>query len=158
MSKLKSNIPAFEYHYKLIGIISLFKQYRTSFIIDSALNIQLEKYADFKIDNKKEKTIHSFELFVDEKQNRDYFLFNNSYKDKSLFRTYKGFEFVLLIKQETEVIDIKEIIKSLKGTKNLRMVTNKELKKIDETFIKKEILYDNLKFEEDKKIIKQKIK
>jgi len=153
MSKIKINIPAFEYFFKLIGINTPLKAYRVSYIINSALDIDLVKTDDIKIDIRKKKEKHSFELLKDEKSEVKYFLFNNKTIGKELFRTYKGFDFVLLVKFHKEINFVDDIVKKLKEPKKFKIVLNSSnIKKIDENYIKKEFLYKNIEKKVDIKL------
>ena len=152
MSKIKIKIKATEYNFKLIGINTSLKSYRVSYIINSVLNINLKKIDDFEKDIKNKKEKQSFEFFKDENNEIKYFLFENKTTGKELFRSYKGFDYVLLIKTEFEINFVETIIKKLKDTKKFKIVLSiNTLMKIDENFIRKNILYRNFDEEMKKK-------
>jgi len=152
MSKIKIKIQATEYNFNLIGINTSLKSYRVSYIINSVLGINLKKIDDFEKDIKNKKEKQSFEFFKDENNEIKYFLFENKTTGKELFRSYKGFDFVLLIKTEFEINFVQSIIKKLKDTKKFKIVLSiNKLMKIDENFIEKNILYRNFDEEMKKK-------
>lgn len=148
MSKIKVNIEPFEYFYKIIGIASPLKAYKVSYFINSALKINLKRIEDFKVDIKNKKESNSYEQYKDNEQNISYLLFNNKAIGKNLFKTYKGLDYVLLVKQDSQINFADKIIKDIKETKMFNIVfIAPKVSKTDETLINKNILYTDLEKE-----------
>ena len=109
-----------EYDFDLIGICSSHSDYRLSWGINKELNITLAKTEDFAVQTKKDgEHLHSFYEFYDEDQHIEYYLVRNiSNNFKKLIPEKEQVDFFLIIKNNT-LIEIQEILQSLKKIESI---------------------------------------
>lgn len=143
MAKEKLEI-SYNNDYKLIAIATSLKDYRVSFLINTALDINLKKVANLKIDNKKKAQIYSYQLHIDKSSNADieYLLINNKTVAKQLLPSLKGIDYVFILKSDKEITAIDTVVKKIKAIKNFNMVLKiDKLATRDRTLVEKEIIY-----------------
>lgn len=144
MSKTKLDIP-YKCYYKIFAISSSLKDYRAAYFINNSLTISLKKVDNLIIDNKKKSEIFSYELQKDEESdaNFDYFLINNKTIGKQLISSLKNFDYLFLIKSDTEIAQQDFLFKQLKTVEQFQVVLDIEkLSARDNNIIEQNILYN----------------
>jgi hypothetical protein len=84
----------YDFDFCLIGIVSNQKDYRLSWMLNSALNIQLAKTEDHNTEQSK----HSAYVYVQEELFREYYLLANKGDTHYLVEEHKHIDYFLLIK------------------------------------------------------------
>ncbi|PLX04780.1 MAG: IPExxxVDY family protein [Marinilabiliales bacterium] len=91
-----------EYSFSMIGISSHENDYRLSWALNKALNIELRKTDNYDVITKKSPVKQSFSkyTYVDETSQLDYILIANSCENGYLMEEYKNLDYVFLISQD----------------------------------------------------------
>jgi len=82
--------------YKLYGIISTFKDYKTVFLINNDLNIQLEKITDHE-----NKAFENYYYFTN--SDYEYFFFKNKQFNDFILKKFKNIHYFLFLKSHLPI-------------------------------------------------------
>ena len=108
-----------EYDFDLIGICSSHSDYRLSWGINQALDIQLEKGAEYSVLEKKDgEHLHSFYEYYDEEEHIEYYLIKNvSNNFQRLVPEKDQIDYFLIIKNNytKEINDILNCLKEIES-------------------------------------------
>lgn len=143
MAKTKIFIP-YTCNYKIVAIASSLKDYRVSYLINEALEINLKKVDNLIIDNKKKSELFSFEQQndLDSNSNFQYFLINNKTIGSQLLKSLKGFDYIFIIKSENDISIQEEIFLKFKELQKFKIVLKVDkLSPKDNSLIEKTIIY-----------------
>jgi len=132
------------YNYKVIAIASALKNYRVTFFINDALQINLKSVDELTIDNKKDGKVFEYEKYEDIETDIDfeYLLFNNKTIGKQLLPSLKGFDYILIIKSENDITFQEEAYRKLKEIQEFKIVFKVlKLSPRDNSIVEKQIIY-----------------
>jgi hypothetical protein len=94
--KLKLEIDYFE-DYHLLSIASQMKDYLLAFHINRALNIDLKKYRDLRVEGR--KGLYPWFFYSAGKNNPSYYLVGNNHVEGKISPHQKGIDYFLIIKE-----------------------------------------------------------
>lgn len=116
MSKHRLNVD-FDYEFSLICIISSLKDYRLCWAINRALNIQLARQDDLKINNEKKRQEGFFNLFKyeDEINFLHYTLIANKSAGAFLLPEMKQVDYLLMLHGDAAEDAKEELVQQLKN-------------------------------------------
>lgn len=116
MSKHRLNVD-FDYEFSLICIISSLKDYRLCWAINRALNIQLARQDDLKVNNEKKRQEGFFNLFryEDEINFLHYTLIANKSAGAFLLPEMKQVDYLLMLRGDAAEDAKEELIQQLKN-------------------------------------------
>ncbi len=112
-------------NYSIIGIKSNEKDYKTAWLLNSILDIDLSKKIIENTD---------FSLFISKYKNKNIILIENKIPGKIFFNDLKEFNFILKISAEKHIIN--EILNKLKSSNSLYFVSSILKEKITKKTIK----------------------
>ncbi|MBL4594634.1 MAG: IPExxxVDY family protein [Flavobacteriales bacterium] len=99
-----------DYDFILIGISCHTKDYRLCWEINKALNTDLIRAENLEISKKNKTNSFSFYEFIDEDNYLEYYLISNRGNDGYLIAEQKKVDFFLLLKGNTSLNQIQDII------------------------------------------------
>jgi hypothetical protein len=116
-------------NYYIIAIASVLKDYRLSFYINQDLHLNLEKTDDLVAASKSKEESKKFSkyYFLDERSEFEYFLLQNKQWGDVFLKTYKNFDFLLILKTiDEDSIDIGSIFEKIKAIYDIQLALELE--------------------------------
>jgi hypothetical protein len=116
-------------NYYIIAIASVLKDYRLSFYINQDLHLNLEKTDDLVAASKSKEESKKFSkyYFLDERSEFEYFLLQNKQWGDVFLKTYKNFDFLLILKTiDEDSIDIGSLFEKIKAIYDIQLALELE--------------------------------
>ena len=108
-----------DYDFELVGICSHAKDYRLSWEVNKALELDLEKDENYEINIKGDNQSYSFFSFIDEENHVEYYLINNRCSNGILIPEEKKADYFLLIRGVLRGGQKEELINRVGEIKNV---------------------------------------
>lgn len=143
MAKEKVEI-SIEYNYKMIAIASSLKDYRVSYLINDALNINLKKVESLVIDNKTKSKVSVFDMQSDLETNKEkeFYLISNKIVGNYFLSSLKSFDFIFIIKDERQIENTEELYLKFKEINKFQIVLKIEkLSKRENKIVEDNLIY-----------------
>lgn len=118
MAKLTLEIEE-DYDFELIGICSHAKDYRLSWEMNKALELDLEKADNYDMSVKGKKQSYSFFSFIDEENWVEYYLINNRCPNGTLIPEEQKTDYFLLIRGVLRGGQKEDLVSGIANIKNV---------------------------------------
>ena len=129
MAKLTLEVEE-DYDFELIGICSHAKDYRLSWEMNKALELDLVKGDNYELSVKGEKQSYSFFNFIDEENWVEYYLINNRTVNGILIPEEKKSDYFLLIRGVLRGGQKESLVKGIAEIKNVLTTYEIEVKSL----------------------------
>lgn len=115
-----------DFDFYLLGIFCHVKDYRLSWFLNKALNIDLQKSSNLVLNIKKVEQEHSLQEYIDEEELKEYYLIANRSRDGWLLPEEKC-DYLLMLKGHYSANEIEETRKVVQSLKPVLTVSNIEV-------------------------------